>query len=81
MRYRVGDVVIDARRALAGQVLGVQGKSLTLVRPSGYLWEAAVDECWTASPEERASLTPRGAVRVISTSAPARKDGRTPGVR
>ncbi|MFF8838661.1 hypothetical protein [Streptomyces sp. NPDC015130] len=75
MRYRVGDVVIDAQRALTGQVLGVQGTSLTLVRPSGYLWEAAVDQCWLASPEERASLTPRGAVRVISTSAPVRGGG------
>ncbi|MEX0172451.1 hypothetical protein [Streptomyces sp. LMG1-1-1.1] len=63
----------DAQRALSGQVLGVHGNSLTLVRPSGYLWEAAVEQCWTASPAERESLTPRGAVRVISTSpSPAR---------
>lgn len=74
MRYRVGDVVTDAQRALTGQVRYVHGNLLTLVRPSGYLWEAATDECWTASPQERASLTPRGAVRVISTSAPARSD-------
>ncbi|WP_329282352.1 hypothetical protein [Streptomyces sp. NBC_00691] len=65
----------DAQRALTGQVRYVHGKLLTLVRPSGYLWEAATDECWTASPQERASLTPRGAVRVISTSAPARGGG------
>ncbi len=71
MRYRVGDVVTDAQRALTGQVRDVHGNLLTLVRPSGYLWEAAVEHCWSASPEERASLTPRGAVRIISTS-PAR---------
>ncbi|MEU6980231.1 hypothetical protein [Streptomyces sp. NPDC046371] len=68
MRYRVGDVVTDAQRALTGQVRDVHGNLLTLVRPSGYLWEVAMDQCWTASPEERQSLTPRGAVRVISTS-------------
>ncbi|MFJ5140961.1 hypothetical protein [Streptomyces sp. NPDC088707] len=65
----------DAQRALTGQVRYVHGNLLTLVRPSGHLWEAAKDECWTASPQERASLTPRGAVRVISTSAPARRGG------
>ncbi|MET9929550.1 MULTISPECIES: hypothetical protein [unclassified Streptomyces] len=59
----------DAQRALTGQVRSVNGSTLVLVRPSGYLWEAAADQCWTASPEERASPTPRGAVRVISTSA------------
>lgn len=68
MRYRVGDVVTDAQRALTGQVRDVHGNLLTLVRPSGYLWEVAMDQCWTASPEERQSLIPRGAVRVISTS-------------
>ncbi|MFJ5834550.1 hypothetical protein [Streptomyces sp. NPDC093089] len=63
----------DAQRALTGQVRGVHGDLLTLVRPSGYLWEAAADQCWTASPAERESLTPRGAVRIISTSpSPAR---------
>ncbi|MFJ8658398.1 hypothetical protein [Streptomyces sp. NPDC093795] len=60
----------DAQRALTGQVTGVHGNLLTLVRPSGYLWEAAMDQCWTASPTEREALTPRGAVRVISTSPP-----------
>lgn len=50
MRYRVGDVVTDAQRALTGRVRYVHGNLLTLVRPGGYLWEAAVDECWTASP-------------------------------
>ncbi|MFJ7984589.1 hypothetical protein [Streptomyces sp. NPDC096351] len=74
MRYRIGDVVTDAQRALTGRVRYVHGNLLTLARPSGYLWEAAADECWTASPEERASLTPRGAVRVISTS-PTRGEG------
>ncbi|MFB8078256.1 hypothetical protein [Streptomyces sp. NPDC056013] len=74
MRYKIGDVVTDAQRALTGRVRYVHGDMLTLARPSGYLWEAAADECWTASPEERASLTPQGAVRVISTS-PARSDG------
>ncbi|MER8231038.1 hypothetical protein [Streptomyces sp. NPDC094049] len=68
MRYRVGDVVTDGQRALTGQVRDVHGNLLSLVRPSGYLWEAAIEQCWTASPEERAALTPRGAVRVISTS-------------
>ncbi|MER6097719.1 hypothetical protein ABT154_18045 [Streptomyces sp. NPDC001728] len=58
----------DAQRALTGRVRGVHGGMLVLVRPSGYLWEAAMDQCWTASPEERECLTPRGAVRVISTS-------------
>ncbi|KQX59427.1 MULTISPECIES: hypothetical protein [unclassified Streptomyces] len=73
MRYRVGEVVTDAQRALTGRVRGVHGGMLVLVRPSGYLWEAAADQCWAASPEERESLTPRGAVRVISTSpSPAR---------
>ncbi|MFI9124026.1 hypothetical protein ACIGW0_32315 [Streptomyces bikiniensis] len=76
MRYRIGDVVTDARRALTGRVQGVHGNSLTLVRPSGYLWEATADQCWAASPEERASLTPRGAVRIISTST--RKPHPTP---
>ncbi|AVH96190.1 hypothetical protein C5L38_14805 [Streptomyces sp. WAC00288] len=66
--YRVGDVVTDAQRALSGQVRSVNGNLLVLVRPSGYLWEAVADQCWAASPEERASLTPRGAVRIISTS-------------
>ncbi|RSS31173.1 hypothetical protein [Streptomyces sp. WAC08241] len=69
MRYRIGDVVTDAQRALTGQVRSAHGNMLVLARPSGYLWEAAADQCWTASPEERASLTPSGAVRVISTSA------------
>ncbi|MFG2838749.1 hypothetical protein ACGFYE_27555 [Streptomyces zaomyceticus] len=64
----------DAQRALTGRVRYVHGSLLTLVRPGGYLWEATADECWTASPQERASLTPRGTVRVISTSAPARGD-------
>ncbi|MGW4722397.1 hypothetical protein [Streptomyces sp. NPDC004291] len=59
----------DAQRALTGQVRSAHGNMLVLVRPSGYLWEAAADQCWTASPEERASLTPRGAVQVISTSS------------
>ncbi|KOX34321.1 hypothetical protein ADL06_08095 [Streptomyces sp. NRRL F-6491] len=67
--HRVGDVVTDAQRALTGRVRDVHGHLLTLVRPSGYLWEAPADQCWTASPEERASLTPRGAVRIISTSS------------
>ncbi|MEV7673540.1 hypothetical protein [Streptomyces sp. NPDC088752] len=69
MRYRIGDVVTDAQRALTGQVRSAHGNMLVLARPSGYLWEAAADQCWTASPEERASLTPSGAVRVISTSS------------
>ncbi len=68
MRYRVGDIVTDAQRALTGQVRDVHGNLLTLVRPSGYVWEVTVEQCWTASPEERESLTPRGAVRIISTS-------------
>ncbi|MFJ7127383.1 hypothetical protein [Streptomyces sp. NPDC098101] len=58
----------DAQRALTGQVRSVNGNMLVLARPSGYLWEAAAEQCWTASPEERASLTPRDALRVISTS-------------
>ncbi|MFD3332740.1 hypothetical protein ACFWV1_08810 [Streptomyces sp. NPDC058700] len=66
----MGDVVTDAQRALTGEVRDVHGNLLTLVRPSGYLWEAAIDQCWTASQAERASLTPRGAVRIISTSPP-----------
>jgi hypothetical protein len=71
VRYRKGDVVTDAARALTGEVRDVHGNVLTLVRPSGYAWEAMVEQCWTASPEERGSMTPRGAVRIISTS-PAR---------
>ncbi|WP_158708689.1 hypothetical protein [Streptomyces bikiniensis] len=59
----------DAQRALTGQVRSVNGNMLVLARPSGYLWEAAAEQCWAASPEERASLTPRGAVRIISTSS------------
>ncbi|MEU7034088.1 hypothetical protein ABZ958_10450 [Streptomyces sp. NPDC046237] len=58
----------DATRALTGEVREVRGSVLTLVRPSGHAWEATVGQCWTASPEERASMTPRGAVRIISTS-------------
>ncbi|WP_435974741.1 hypothetical protein [Streptomyces sp. Qhu_M48] len=77
MKYRVGDVVTDGQRALTGRVRDVRGNLLSLVRPSGYLWEAAVEQCWTASPEEREALTPRGAVRVISTS-PARSSSPDP---
>ncbi|MFE0704612.1 hypothetical protein [Streptomyces sp. NPDC058872] len=74
MRYRVGDVVTDARRALTGRVRDVRGDALVLVRPSGYRWEAEAAQCWTASPAERAGLTPSGAVRVISTSpSPVRR--------
>lgn len=68
MRYRKGDVVTDATRALTGEVREVRGDVLTLVRPRGHVWEATAEECWTASPQERASMTPRGAVRLISTS-------------
>ncbi|MEV6326647.1 hypothetical protein [Streptomyces sp. NPDC051909] len=68
MRYRTGDIVTDAARALTGKVHCVHGDSVILVRPSGHTWEAAVSQCWTASPEERQSLTPRGAVRVINTN-------------
>ncbi|MFB7369997.1 hypothetical protein ACFC0D_09175 [Streptomyces sp. NPDC056222] len=68
MTYRRGDVVTDATRALTGQVRDVNGTALTLARPSGHVWQATVEHCWTASPEERASMTPRGAVRIISTS-------------
>lgn len=71
MTYRRGDVVTDATRALTGAVRDVNGNELTLARPSGYAWKATVEHCWTASPEERESMTPRGAVRIISTS-PAR---------
>ncbi|MFC8271375.1 hypothetical protein ACFUJR_02275 [Streptomyces sp. NPDC057271] len=68
MRYQKGDVVTDATRALTGEVREVREGVLTLARPSGHVWEATVEQCWTASPEERASMTPRGAVRIISTS-------------
>ncbi|WP_282695755.1 hypothetical protein [Streptomyces sp. CC208A] len=66
--YRLGDFVTDATRALTGQVHAVHGKTLTLVRPSGFLWEADADQCWKASAQERAGLTPGGTVRVISTA-------------
>lgn len=65
MRYRVGDIVMDGTRALAGRVHDVHGKRLTLIRPSGYAWDVEADACWTASPEERTALSPRGALRVI----------------
>lgn len=68
MTYRRGDVVTDAARALTGVVREVNGAALTLARPSGYVWQATVEHCWTASPAERASMTPRGAVRITSTS-------------
>ncbi|MFC8584238.1 hypothetical protein ACFUGD_06740 [Streptomyces sp. NPDC057217] len=72
MRYREGDIVIDSTRALAGQVRAVDGSLLTLARPGGTEWTASAANCWTASPQERASITPRGALRVISTApAPA----------
>ena len=67
-RYRTGDYVVDGVRALAGQVRDVHGSLLTLARPNGYEWTAKRDDCWTASPQERASLTPQGAVRIISTA-------------
>jgi hypothetical protein len=70
VRYRQGDFVVDGTRALAGQVRDVKDGELTLARPGGYEWTATVNDCWPASPEERASLTPRGAVRVISTAHP-----------
>ncbi|MFJ3900959.1 hypothetical protein [Streptomyces sp. NPDC090025] len=68
MRYRIGDIVTDGQRALTGQVQEVRGGVLVLGRPGGFVWEAAPGDCWTASPEERRAMTPRGAVRVISTS-------------
>ncbi|WP_030208603.1 hypothetical protein [Streptomyces bikiniensis] len=67
MRYREGDCVVDGTRALVGQVHAVDGALLTLTRPGGYEWTATARDCWTASPQERESLTPRGAARVIST--------------
>ncbi|MFJ3900696.1 hypothetical protein [Streptomyces sp. NPDC090025] len=79
MRYRQGDIVTDATRALTGEVHCVHADTLILVRPSGYVWQAAVDQCWTASPQERESLTPRGAVRVISTSPERRTPVQTAG--
>jgi hypothetical protein len=68
MRYTRGDVVTDGQRALTGQVWDVHGNLLTLVRPGGYEWKASVEQCWTASPQDRQAMTPRGAVRIISTS-------------
>lgn len=70
MRYREGDIVVDGTRALAGQVRAVDGSLLTLARPGGAEWTAKSDNCWTASPQEREAMNPRGAVRVISTSPP-----------
>ncbi|MGW8762380.1 hypothetical protein ACWGN5_07755 [Streptomyces sp. NPDC055815] len=67
-QFRQGDFVVDGTRALAGQVRDVRGGLLTLARPNGYAWDAKSADCWTASPEERASLTPRGAIRIISTA-------------
>ncbi|WP_329622910.1 hypothetical protein OG357_22870 [Streptomyces sp. NBC_01255] len=69
-RYRPGDYVVDGTRALAGQVRDVHGSLLTLARPNGYSWDAKSTDCWTASPQERASMTPQGAVRIISTAPP-----------
>ncbi|MFD5770642.1 hypothetical protein ACFWIN_33105 [Streptomyces sp. NPDC127049] len=68
MMYRIGEYVTDATRALTGQVHAVHGRTLVLLRPSGFLWEAEADQCWKASPQERAGLTPAGGVRVISTA-------------
>ncbi|MEU8621495.1 hypothetical protein [Streptomyces sp. NPDC048623] len=59
---------MDAARALTGQVRDVNGNLLTLVRPGGFEWETTAEQCWTASPEERQSLTPRGAMRIITTN-------------
>ncbi|MGW0117662.1 hypothetical protein [Streptomyces sp. NPDC003327] len=69
MRYATGDVVTDGQRALTGRVLGVCAGRLVLGRPGGFEWEAAAEHCWPASPQEREAITPRGALRIISTSS------------
>ncbi|RSS40947.1 hypothetical protein [Streptomyces sp. WAC08241] len=69
MKYREGDVVVDGTRALVGRVRVVGRSFLTLTRPGGAEWTATPENCWTASPEERASITLRGAVQVISTAS------------
>ncbi|MFE9408496.1 hypothetical protein ACFYN0_06825 [Streptomyces sp. NPDC006704] len=69
MRYAKGDVVVDMARNLAGQVMEVNGNALTLARSEGRgMWEQEVDQCRPASHVEAASLTPGGAIRVISSS-------------
>ncbi|MGW2481798.1 hypothetical protein ACWCWQ_18490 [Streptomyces sp. NPDC001571] len=69
MRYREGEIVVDMARSLAGQVTDVHGNVLTLARAGGRtVWEQEADQCRTASPAEAASLTPGGAIRVISSS-------------
>ncbi|MFJ6520976.1 hypothetical protein ACIQJ4_22325 [Streptomyces filamentosus] len=64
------DVVTDGTRALAGQVRAVNGDLLTLARPEGTEWTANVTDCWSASPEEREALNPRGAIRLIGEHLP-----------
>ncbi|MFE0701995.1 hypothetical protein [Streptomyces sp. NPDC058872] len=68
MRYREGDIVVDGTRALVGRVRAVGGPLLTLARPTGVEWTANAADCWTASAAERQSITPRGAVLVISAA-------------
>ncbi|MEU9098287.1 hypothetical protein [Streptomyces sp. NPDC048361] len=69
MNYRKGEVVVDMARNLAGQVKDVHGNVLTLARSDGRgVWEQETDQCRPASSVEAASLTPGGAIRVISSS-------------
>ncbi|MET9364945.1 hypothetical protein ABZX93_29075 [Streptomyces sp. NPDC006632] len=69
MKYRKGEVVVDMARNLAGQVMDVRHTVLTLARSEGRgVWEQEADQCRPASPVEAASLTPGGAIRVISFS-------------
>ncbi|MER0447940.1 hypothetical protein ABR738_25865 [Streptomyces sp. Edi4] len=69
MKYAKGEVVVDMARNLAGQVMEVNGNALTLARSEGWgTWEQEADQCRPASPVEAASLTPGGAIRVISSS-------------
>ncbi|MFG2717334.1 hypothetical protein ACGFW5_03365 [Streptomyces sp. NPDC048416] len=69
MKYRKGEIVVDMARNLAGQIKDVHGNVLTLARSGGRgVWEQEADQCRPASPVEAESLTPGGAIRVISSS-------------
>ncbi|MFI6684932.1 hypothetical protein [Streptomyces sp. NPDC050485] len=68
MIYNEGEVVMDAARLLVGQISAIEGTEITLTRPGGLEWVQEEKLCRPASPEEKAGLTPLGAMHLISKS-------------
>lgn len=56
MKFVPGTVVVDTSRCKAGTITDVDGSKLTLVRPSGLVWEADAEVVRLADSIERLSV-------------------------